>query len=59
MTNLVIQADRRKRRASTPVDPNWQPLGLVVRRLMRRHGLPRATAIAVAESAGHCIEVRA
>ncbi len=34
-------------------------LGTIVKRLMRRHGLPGPTAVAVAESAGHNIEVRA
>lgn len=57
MHNLVSRTERRKRRTPAPVD-HWQPVGMIVKRLMRRHGLPQPTAIAVAELAGHNIEVQ-
>ncbi len=53
MTNLQKQpAYRQRHRSPSPLlESNWQPIGLVVRRLMKRHGLPTPTAIITAEAA--------
>jgi hypothetical protein len=55
MTYLLLKPHAARKRRSSPslaIDANWQPLSLVVRRLMKRHGLPRPTAIITAEAAG-------
>lgn len=51
---LLKPRDSRKQRPSisSALDSNWQPIGRVVRRLMKRHGLPLPTAIVTAEAAG-------
>lgn len=58
MCKVISRTERRNRRAPTPIDPNWQPVGLIVKRLMLRHNLPRPTAIVVVEAAGHGIEAQ-
>lgn len=55
MTDLAEpHAEFKRPTASVPMlDDTWQPIGLVVRRLMKRLGLPRPTAILTAEAAGY------
>ena len=50
---LYSHPESRKRNASPrAADASWQPIGWVIRRLVRRHHLPVATAIITADAAG-------
>jgi hypothetical protein len=50
--NPLANASKCRTSPSLSLDSNWQPIGLVVQCLMRRHNLPRPTAIVTAEAAG-------
>jgi hypothetical protein len=63
MSSIMKRSGYRQRRPNQPTsslafpDPNWQPIGLVVRRLMKRLDMPRPTAIVQAEAAGFNMDV--
>lgn len=55
MSKLLLSHRNVRKRHAAPahlIDSNWQPIGLVVRRLMKRHSLPLPTAIVTAETFG-------
>jgi hypothetical protein len=57
MTDLLLkqQGIRKRWTPSTSSNDNWQPLGLVVRRLVQR-GIPIPTAVLMVEAQGHNVE---
>jgi hypothetical protein len=57
MTDLLVkqQGIRKRWTTTTSFNDNWQPLGLVVRRLVQR-GFPIPTAVLMVEAQGHNVE---